>query len=110
MPGATAESAPEVPQEFAAVAWEREAAIVEIVRGRLQASGPVSVATVDVIKAVRLHAGLTLPEAKAMVDRCAFEGETVTIAVLSDLAANELVEELRQLPDAPPINVQIVDS
>jgi hypothetical protein len=69
--------------------------------------GPVSVGTVDVIKAVHLHAGLTLPEAKALVDRCVFEGETVSIAGLSDLAANALIAGLRQLPVAPPIDVQV---
>ncbi len=71
--------------------------------------GPVSVGTVDVVKAVHLHAGLTLPEAKALVDRCVFEGETVTIDGLSDLAANALVAGLRQLPDAPPIDVRVED-
>jgi hypothetical protein len=69
--------------------------------------GPVSVGTVDIIKVVHLHAGLTLSEAKALVDRCVFEGETVTIACLSDLAANALVAGLRQLPDAPPIDVRV---
>jgi hypothetical protein len=58
--------------------------------------GPVSVGTVDVIKAVHLHAGLTLPEAKALVDRRVFEGETVTIAGLPELAADALVAGLRQ--------------
>jgi hypothetical protein len=65
------------------------------------------VGTVDTIKAVHLHAGLTLSEAKALVDRCVFEGETVTIAGLSDLAASALVAGLRQLPDAPPIDVRV---
>jgi len=72
-----------------------------------QLCGPVSIGTVDVIKAVRLHAGLTLPEAKAIVDRCVFEGETVTIAGLSSLEAQALVAALRGLPDAPPVNVLV---
>ena len=69
--------------------------------------GPVSAGTVDVIKAVRLHAGVALPEAKALVDRCGLEGETATIPALSDLAANAPVAKLRQLPDAPPIDVRV---
>jgi len=72
-----------------------------------QLCGPVSVGTVDVIKAVRLHAGLTLREAKAIVDRCVFEGETVMIEGLSGPAANALVAALRVLPDAPPLNVRV---
>jgi hypothetical protein len=69
--------------------------------------GPVSVGTVDVIKAVRVHAGLTLLEAKALVDRCIFEGETVAIVGLSALAADALAAELRRLPDAPSIDVRV---
>lgn len=69
----------------------------------------MSFGTVDVIKAVHLRAGLTLPEAKVLVDRCVFEGETVTIAGLSDLAANALLAGLRQLPNAPPIDVRVED-
>lgn len=45
--------------------------------------GPLSVGTVDVIKEVQRVAGLTLAEAKALIDRCVFEGETVTIGGLS---------------------------
>ena len=69
--------------------------------------GPVSVGTVDVIKAVRVHAGLTLLEAKALVDRCVFKGETVTIVGLSVPTADALIAELCGLPHAPPIDVRV---
>jgi hypothetical protein len=69
--------------------------------------GPVSFGTVDVIKAVQAHTGLGLGDAKALVDRCVFDGETVTIPDLSDTSASALVTALRALPDAPPIDVRV---
>lgn len=69
--------------------------------------GPVSIGTVDVVKAVQTHAGLGLGDAKALVDRCVFDGETVAIADLSDVSASALVTALRSLADAPPIEVWI---
>lgn len=69
--------------------------------------GPVSLGTVDVIKAVQAHAGLGLGDAKALVDRCVFDGETVTIPGLSDTSASALVDALRSLPDAPPLDVRV---
>jgi ATP-dependent Lhr-like helicase len=45
-PGAMLEPAISVPQEYAAKTWPREAALIEIVRGRLEGLGPVTVASV----------------------------------------------------------------
>jgi len=69
--------------------------------------GPVSLGTVDVVKVVRTYTGLGLGEAKALVDRCVFDGETVTITDLSDASASALASALRALPDAPLIEVQV---
>ena len=69
--------------------------------------GPVSLGTVAVIRAVQKHAGVTLSEATALVDRCVFDGETVTIEGLSPASASALVEELRTLRHAPPIEASI---
>jgi hypothetical protein len=71
--------------------------------------GPASVGTVDVIKLVRARAGLTLRAAKALVDRCVFEGETVSISGLSLADAVALIQGLRSLHDAPPIDVSLED-
>ena len=61
--------------------------------------GPVSLGTVDVIKAVQAHAGLGVGDAKALVDRCVFDGETVTIPGLSDTSASALwAHRSRALP------------
>jgi ATP-dependent helicase Lhr and Lhr-like helicase len=45
-PGAMLEPAISVPQEYAAKAWPREAALIEVVRGRLEGLGPVTAASV----------------------------------------------------------------
>ena len=45
-PGAMLEPAISVPQEYAAKAWPREAALIEIVRGRLEGLGPVTAASI----------------------------------------------------------------
>jgi ATP-dependent Lhr-like helicase len=44
LPDAVVKPPVEVPEEFTRVAWERETALVEIVRGRLQGLGPVTAA------------------------------------------------------------------
>lgn len=75
------------------------------IQGRL--CGPVSLGTVDVIKAIQAHTGLGLGDAKAFFDRCVFEGETVTISELSDVSASALIAALRSLPDAPPMDVGV---
>ena len=46
--------------------------------------GPASVGTVELIKLVRERFGLSLAEAKAYVDRCVFDGETVALVAPTD--------------------------
>lgn len=78
-----------------------------------QLCGPVSFGTIDVIRAVQSCAGLSLVEAKALVDQCVFHGEfvavfhseTVTITGVTDADADGLITKLRGLPDAPPLDV-----
>jgi len=45
-PGAMLEPAISVPHEYAAKAWPREAALIEVVRGRLEGLGPVTAASI----------------------------------------------------------------
>jgi len=54
-PRSAMDPAVDVPAEFAARAWTRDAALVELVRGQLQALGPVTVATLA--DRLRLAAG-----------------------------------------------------
>lgn len=49
--------------------------------------GPVSVGTVELIKRVQERFRLSLTDAKAAVDRCVFDGETVTLVTSCDEAA-----------------------
>jgi ribosomal protein L7/L12 len=56
--------------------------------------GPVSVGTVSVIKLLRDRLGLSLADAKKYIDRCVFDGETVTIHVESVEAAENLARDL----------------
>src|SRR5262249_31270791 len=69
--------------------------------------GPVSVGTVKVIRLVGQHAQLGLPEAAAFVDRCVFDGETVSIPMPSTEKAASLVRALRSLPTVPKIEASI---
>jgi hypothetical protein len=59
--------------------------------------GPASVGTVELIKLVRERLGLSLAEAKAYVDRCVFDGETVEIAFPTAGAAAEFAREVNAL-------------
>jgi hypothetical protein len=45
--------------------------------------GPASVGTVEIVKLVKLHAGVSLTEAKGLVDSCVFDGQSVAIAMSS---------------------------
>jgi hypothetical protein len=71
--------------------------------------GPVSVGTVVVIRLVSQHANLSLAEAMKLVDRCVFDGETVSIPTPSSDAAAALVRALASLPEVPKVEASIED-
>ena len=48
--------------------------------------GPASVGTVELIKLIRVRFGLSLAGAKALVDRCVFAGEEVSLAAPTEEA------------------------
>ena len=85
-PQALAEPELVVPPEYAAVAWERAAAFVEIVRGRLEGSGPVS--------ATRIARTLGLPPAEvdAALVRLGAEGFVMRGSFTPALAETEWCE------------------
>jgi hypothetical protein len=70
----------------------------------------MSVGTVAVIRLVSQHAHLSLSEATELVDRCVFEGETVSIPTPSPEAAESLVRALASLPEVPKIEATIEDA
>jgi hypothetical protein len=72
-----------------------------------QICGSVSVGTVKVIRLVSQHGHLTLSEATDLVDRCVFEGETVSIPMPSAADAALLVHALRSLPEVPRIEASV---
>jgi hypothetical protein len=74
-----------------------------------QICGSVSVGTVAVIRLVSRHARLPLSEAAVFVDRCVFDGETVSIPTPSSEAAVSLVRALEALPEVPKVEASILD-
>ncbi len=62
--------------------------------------GPASVGTVEVIRLLCTHLGLSLVDAKAYVDRCVFEGDVVSIHTKSIAAAHAFASAATELP--PP--------
>lgn len=66
--------------------------------------GPVSVGTIKIIHLVRVHTGLSLSEAKDLVDRCVFAGETVDIPMPSHESALQLADALKSLPQRPAVH------
>jgi len=71
--------------------------------------GPISVGTVAVVRALMTHAGVALEAAVALVDRCTFGGERVTVPVPSSAGARALLDALRQLPAASRISAALYD-
>jgi hypothetical protein len=63
----------------------------------------MSLGTVSVIDAVRRHAGLSLSEAKRLIDRAVFDGETVEVTLPTVGAARTLAAALVALESAPPV-------
>ena len=82
-----------------------------VVRLSIQAElcGAVSVGTVRVIRLVSQHAHLGLSEAMDFVDRCVFDGETVSIPIPSLEDACSLVHALSLLPAVPRIEASVED-
>ena len=74
-----------------------------------QMAGPVSVGTVEVIRLLQVHAHLDLAEAKHLVDRCVFDGESIRIPMSSSSAANALAAALADLPGSFRIRVLVSD-
>ncbi len=65
--------------------------------------GPISIGTVAVVRALMEHSALPLEAAVALVDRCTFAGERVTVPVPSSAAGEALVAALARVPAAPRI-------
>jgi hypothetical protein len=74
-----------------------------------QFCGTVSVGTVRVIRLVSQHAHLALAEATGFVDRCVFDGETVSIPTPSPEDAASLVRALSSLPEVPKVDAFVVE-
>jgi hypothetical protein len=71
--------------------------------------GAVSVGTASVIRALMAHSGLSVDDASALVNRCVFDAERVTLAAPSRAAAEALLAALRNTPAAPRISAVIAD-
>ena len=69
--------------------------------------GPISMGTVAVIRALMEHAGLPLADAIALVDRCTFAGERVSLSMPSNAAAEALLSALARTPAAARIHASI---
>ena len=68
--------------------------------------GPISLGTVGVIRALMTHLALSLPDAVAVVDRCTFGAERVTLPAPSAAHAAALLATLGQLRHAPSIEAR----
>lgn len=69
--------------------------------------GPFSIGTVGLIKLVRERFNLSLGEAKALVDRCVFHGETVALVAPTEAEAALFVREVAALESPARFQVRI---
>ena len=69
--------------------------------------GATSIGTVRVIRLVSQHARLGIGEATDLVDRCVFDGETISIPMPTSQEASLLVRALRALPEVPKIEASV---
>jgi hypothetical protein len=69
--------------------------------------GPASVGTVELIKLVRERFGLSLSDAKAIVDRCVYDGESVAISALALEIANSFARDALVLKTPAKIRVDV---
>jgi hypothetical protein len=69
----------------------------------------VSVGTIDHIRVMRDALGLTLGNAKELVDRCVFGREVVTIEFGSREAAEATAKKLASLPGPAIVLVEVLD-
>lgn len=71
--------------------------------------GPISMGTAGVTRALMSHLGLALGEAVAIVDRCVFDSEHVTLESPSREQAEALLAAWSALPAAPRIHARILE-
>lgn len=71
--------------------------------------GPISIGTAGVTRALMTHLDLPLDAAVAIVDRCVFDGERVTLVSPSRERAQALLAAWNALPAAPRIHACIAD-
>ena len=71
--------------------------------------GPLSVGTVAVIRALAKHLELSVSDATELVNRCVFEGERVSLAAPTRIAAEALLAEFARLPAAPRLHASLSD-
>lgn len=70
-------------------------------------STAVSVGTISHVRLLRDELSVGLAEAKQLVDRCVFDGETVDIAVESPEHAHRIAQRLRAL-EGPTVRVHVI--
>ena len=83
----------------------RMATIEVSIEGEL--CGPISMGTAAVTRALMDHLELPVGEAVAIVDRCVFEGERVTLVSPSRARADALLAAWSALPAAPRIHARV---
>ena len=69
--------------------------------------GPISIGTAGVTRALMTHLELPLAEAVAIVDRCVFDSERVTLVSPSRAKADALLAAWGALPAAARIHARI---
>ncbi|HMS41531.1 MAG TPA: hypothetical protein PKE69_14965 [Pyrinomonadaceae bacterium] len=68
----------------------------------------ISVGTVEIIKLIREELNLDLAKAKAYIDRCVFDGETVLIPIPIGIDVERLLAKIRELETRPKIEAFLV--
>ena len=67
-----------------------------------------SIGTVEIIKLIREELNLSLTEAKAYIDRCVFEGETVLVLIPTGIDAESLLTKIQELETPAKIEAFLV--
>ncbi|MBK1856590.1 hypothetical protein JO972_16620 [Verrucomicrobiaceae bacterium 5K15] len=70
--------------------------------------GPVSIGTLDLIRLIMDRCCLGLGDAKSLVDRAVFDGETVELHVPRDCDAANLLEDMKNLDGPARVNAEVV--
>jgi hypothetical protein len=70
--------------------------------------GPISIGTVTLIRVIQKNFGLGLAEAKNLIDKAVFGGETIEVVIPNGLNVERMISEIAQIETSGEICTKVL--